>query len=232
MASVRQRTDTAHRTCRPIDAREPGTTHAERHGRVGPRETLPLRHRNVRCHPGPHAGSAQVPPRRRLCGQRVSAPDLNQALGRLRLIRLSHRKFAAAAIGMLLAGRDDHAPIRRGSHTRHRRSPIGPSAATEPGAVLQPSPPRTRWREASHALDRMLALGETVDATKAHAHLGVSLQPKQAGGDKSVTAAPTTRLWRFDVVATHSSSVHAEPRSSPSTRCDRPECCCRWDRSA
>jgi hypothetical protein len=90
------------------------------------------------------------------------------------------------------------------------RSPRRTSAAVEPGAELEPAPPRTWRRVASHALDRALALRKAFDATEAHAHLRAAVQSQKAGAHQPITTAPTTRL-RLDEVTSNSSLGHHEP---------------------
>jgi len=84
------------------------------------------------------------------------------------------------------------------------------SASVEPGAELQPSPPRTGGRMPSHSLDRSPPLVEKLDATEADADLMVIVQLKQTVAYRPVSAAPTTRVRRLDEVASDRSDRHEE----------------------
>ena len=84
------------------------------------------------------------------------------------------------------------------TRTDTRRVGAARSAVTEPSAVLQSSPPRPGRRGPGHPLDLSLALAEQVDASEAHADLGVPLQTEPAAADGPVAATPTARLrWLF-----------------------------------
>jgi hypothetical protein len=75
-----------------------------------------------------------------------------------------------------------------------------PSAATEPGAVLHPTPPRPpgrkRPRTTGPALDGALATSEHPHAPEAHTHLGLFAETDQAGLRRAVATAPTARCVR------------------------------------
>ncbi len=93
------------------------------------------------------------------------------------------------------------------------------SASVEPGAVLQSSPPWTGGRMASHSLDLSLALVEAVDAAEADAYLTVCLQPKQAGSNRLISAAPATGVLGLGEFAADGCHPHDESlRRDASTR--------------
>jgi hypothetical protein len=83
-----------------------------------------------------------------------------------------------------------------------------PLASVEPGAVLQPSPPRSGGSMSSHPLDGSFALAEPIDATEADTNLSVGVQLQQACPDGLVSAAPAAWFRWLDQVATDGSHGH------------------------
>jgi hypothetical protein len=117
---------------------------------------------------------------------------------------------------------------QRHSRSRRRRSPRR-SAVAEPGALLQPSPPRTRGRMASHSLDCPLPLSQESDAPEQTPTSGCapsrsrlarpvrSPQHQQPASCGSKDSPPTA------VVITHPESGERPDKCSPSDEIHTPD---------